>query len=334
MTNPTGPGWYDDPDDPGQLRYFDGILWTAHTTPRRTAPAPQPAPQPSAQASAQPAPQPTVPGPTPPTTPGATPGAQPPATWAPPGALPPPPGDPTAYPRGGAGPYGSGPGQHPGGPGPGQYPGGPGGYPGYPGGPAGPPGGPAPYPWQAPRVGPSTDDGVPLASYVQRVGAFLLDYLVTAVLSGIVGGWFAWQAVQPLLSRLEGLTSTSALPPVAELTGAIDRGPLVAFIAVQLLVGLFYEAFFLTRYGATPGKLLVGISVRRVGRPGVLGWDAAIRRAGFQTVLAALRNVPLLSFPALLATVLNYVWPLADARRQAGHDKVADTVVVRGRQPR
>jgi uncharacterized RDD family membrane protein YckC len=33
---PTGPGWYDDPQDPLQLRYFDGILWTAHTTPRRS----------------------------------------------------------------------------------------------------------------------------------------------------------------------------------------------------------------------------------------------------------------------------------------------------------
>lgn len=31
---PAGPGWYDDPDDPSLLRYFDGVVWSAHTTPR------------------------------------------------------------------------------------------------------------------------------------------------------------------------------------------------------------------------------------------------------------------------------------------------------------
>ncbi|MGG5259328.1 RDD family protein [Phycicoccus avicenniae] len=32
MTTPTAAGWYDDPEDAAQLRYFDGIVWTAHTT--------------------------------------------------------------------------------------------------------------------------------------------------------------------------------------------------------------------------------------------------------------------------------------------------------------
>ena len=33
---PERAGWFDDPHDSEQLRYFDGILWTDHTTPRRT----------------------------------------------------------------------------------------------------------------------------------------------------------------------------------------------------------------------------------------------------------------------------------------------------------
>lgn len=40
MTAPTTPGWYEDPEDPDQLRYFDGILWSSHTTPRVTPSAP------------------------------------------------------------------------------------------------------------------------------------------------------------------------------------------------------------------------------------------------------------------------------------------------------
>ena len=36
MSTPTAPGWYQDPEDPDQLRYFDGIVWSSHTTPRAT----------------------------------------------------------------------------------------------------------------------------------------------------------------------------------------------------------------------------------------------------------------------------------------------------------
>ena len=40
MANPQSPGWYDDPENPQQLRYFDGVVWTRHTSPRSTRPAP------------------------------------------------------------------------------------------------------------------------------------------------------------------------------------------------------------------------------------------------------------------------------------------------------
>ncbi|MGA8977848.1 MAG: DUF2510 domain-containing protein, partial [Pedococcus sp.] len=36
MTTPTRAGWFDDPEDDQQLRYFDGVVWTKHTTPRST----------------------------------------------------------------------------------------------------------------------------------------------------------------------------------------------------------------------------------------------------------------------------------------------------------
>ena len=39
MQMPTHAGWFDDPDDPTQLRYFDGVVWTSHTAPRTTRPA-------------------------------------------------------------------------------------------------------------------------------------------------------------------------------------------------------------------------------------------------------------------------------------------------------
>ena len=33
---PAGPGWYEDEHDPLLLRYFDGVVWTSNTTPRRS----------------------------------------------------------------------------------------------------------------------------------------------------------------------------------------------------------------------------------------------------------------------------------------------------------
>ena len=43
MSTPERAGWYDDPEDDSQLRYFDGIIWSDRTGPRR-APARPPAP--------------------------------------------------------------------------------------------------------------------------------------------------------------------------------------------------------------------------------------------------------------------------------------------------
>lgn len=68
MERPTSPGWYDDPENPQQLRYFDGVIWTQHTTPRST-------PRPPQQSAPQP---PTVPGAPDQTTPPMYPGQQPP----------------------------------------------------------------------------------------------------------------------------------------------------------------------------------------------------------------------------------------------------------------
>src|SRR4051812_30717449 len=34
-------GWYDDPSNPEMLRYWDGVMWSSHTTPKKSPTLPQ-----------------------------------------------------------------------------------------------------------------------------------------------------------------------------------------------------------------------------------------------------------------------------------------------------
>ncbi|KRF24303.1 RDD family protein [Phycicoccus sp. Soil803] len=303
MSTPTTPGWYDDPEDDSQLRYFDGVVWSKHTTPRSTRPATGVA-QPGQQQFPGQGHPPQYPGqggtqaPSPSPVPGQAP-AQPPATggWSAP---------PT--------------------PQPGQQ------NPQFPGSPQGG--------WNAPTYGgvqrvATTPDGQPLASYWQRVGAFILDGIIQFVLMLVLGGWFLFKGFEPVWDEL--VTAMDSGDP-----GAFDRitadnvnfGYILAFGVIAAVITFGYAVFFLSRTGATPGKAAVGISVRLRDRPGVLSVGDAAKRTSLQAGLSLLGNIPLLGNLFSLVALVDLLWPAWDERRQALHDKLARTNVVVGKQPR
>jgi uncharacterized RDD family membrane protein YckC len=72
--------------------------------------------------------------------------------------------------------------------------------------------------------------------------------------------------------------------------------------------------------GQTLGKRLVGISVRNEKTGARLSFGRALGRAYFMLLLYILWIIPI---------IVDALWPLWDAKRQALHDKVADTIVVR-----
>lgn len=277
MSTPSSPGWYENPDNPEELRYFDGILWTAHTTPLRKRPVQESAPavgSDAQQASVPQAPQQHVP-------------QQQAPQYSPPQAP--------------------------------QYP--------------------APHQHQQNPYGhPNHTAGLPgqvvLAGYGSRVLAYILDTIIIGAMSLVLGGWFLWKALEPVFERFDTAMASGDVEAMSTVIEEARLGYLAAFIGVQLLVLLAYQVLCLTRWSATPGKLTVGIHVRRLDRPGVLDFDTAVRRSGFQAVLQAIGNVPLLSLFGTIATITDLVWPLADERKQALHDKVAKTIVVRGRVQR
>ena len=302
MSTPTTPGWYDDPEDDTQLRYFDGVVWSKHTTPRSTRPAAA-APQPGQQ---------QFPGQ----------------------------GHPPQYPGQGAGQYpGQGAGQAPppsaGGwssppvPQPGQQ------NPQFPGSQQQPGWSTPPqYGWSQP-AGPTTPDGQPLASYWQRVGAFVVDFIATSLIGGIFSLPIQLQVRDELTATMDGLANgTATVSDVVDAVLKATADHVVALTLIALAVSVVYHVVFVGLFSATPGKLLLGISIRRPEAPGRVGWTIAVRRRLLQTALGVLRLSPALEILYLLGSGLDLVWPAWDKRRQALHDKVAGTVVVRGRAPR
>jgi uncharacterized RDD family membrane protein YckC len=281
---PDRAGWFDDPDEPEQLRYFDGILWTKHTTPRQTTwsrpepvaadPAPSAAPMTAAG-------QPPV---------AQTPYAQPPQN--PYGQ----PQQPPAYPPPQTGPYG--------------------------------------YP-QHRGSGPVTEDGVPLAALAARFAAWLIDSVITWTIGLLLGGWMLWRGLgnypDVVADALRaGTTDAAALAEQIQ----FEMGWISAFAVLQLAIGVLYHTIFLSRSSATPGKSLVGVSVRLVERPGVLSPADALRRSVLRPVLWLFTYTPVLSLFAMPLSLFDAVSALWDPRRQTLHDKIGRTVVVQGRQER
>lgn len=325
MSTPTSPGWYDDPQDPSLLRYFDGIVWTRHTTPRAGIAAdPQPShggtPSSTAtegesgrDAAAGEQGQPPLNPYGVPTYRGHPSQGQPPRGYPPPGQQP--------------------SGQQP----PGQQPSGQ--QPHDPWAP--PPGGRPGPPYQQPpgfqypmaHRGPATPDGVPMASYGQRVGAWFLDGLIKLVISLVLGGWAIYLAVKPQMDAAFRAAERGETVPL-DLTGRdTNLHWMAVYLVIWGVVGLAYSMFFLTRRGATPGKSALGISIRRLEHAGPLDARTAAVRYLIPFANAVLGVAPVLGTIVSLLWAVDHLLPLMQPRRQAIHDLMAGTVVVIGPQP-
>lgn len=294
MTTPATSGWYDDPEDPSYLRYFDGVVWSDHRAPKELPAAPEPEPVAPAQ-----------------------------APWGAPGA-----GGATAWGGGQQAPWGQQGQQGHGGPQPwnpqGQQQWNPHGQQQW--NPQGQqPWAQQPYaqqPWGMPQ---DSLHGRPLASWGSRVGALVLDALTAGLVFGLVTlpltMPFATAAQEYMLEVFSG--NLDAEPP------AID----VRFLAGSLLVGLLYwlyDTVCTMRWGRTLGKKIVGIRVVSVAAPERLGFGPSALRALVKHADSILGNVPIVSTLLAVFSLLDYLWPLWDKPlRQSLHDKVAKSAVLK-----
>jgi len=286
-------GWYDDPQDPSQLRYWDGVVWSNHVSPKVS---------PTVGQSTIGMPYGVIPASDRPHSPGSQ-GAQ---------------GAPSA-PRG----YDS----------PQQGQGQPGGqWPAYGQGPGAL--GQQELGYQSHMA--TTPDGAVLSGWWKRVLARILDGIIVwvVVLPLTLGPMKSAFNVfsdymQKVMSAAQAGSSTMPAQPTAALTAPIMQVSLITLVAY-----VAYEIAFLTWIGATPGKRVVGISVRLRDKAGPPPLLAVVTRTAVKEGGAIFGLVPLLGSLGSLFTLADSLWPLWDDKKQAIHDRAAATNVVVGHQPK
>jgi uncharacterized RDD family membrane protein YckC len=138
--------------------------------------------------------------------------------------------------------------------------------------------------------GPLDDHGRPLAEWWQRVVALMIDVAVLFIPSVIL----TFGAGSTLVGLVLNLALNSAY------FGLLNGG----------------------ERGQTVGKRALGIQVREATSGGPLGPERGVAR---YVVDGAATFLP----PLLLFNILDGLWPLWDPKRQAIHDKVVNTVVIK-----
>jgi uncharacterized RDD family membrane protein YckC len=183
------------------------------------------------------------------------------------------------------------------------YPAAPGGQPGYPGA-----GQQAPEGYtNIPNLGM-----VQIASYGQRFGARLLD--------GLFGGLIYFAVAAILGIGAVASTSAASNPEDAMLASA---GASILSMVVYVLVAVFWDVIWVSAKGATPGKMILGLSIvdNRYGIKPSFG--GALVRWGFTMGLGL--------FTCGLGTVLIWISPFFDntGRLRGWNDKAANTQVIK-----
>lgn len=180
----------------------------------------------------------------------------------------------------------------------------------------------------------TTPDGVPLAGWWRRVGATLIDGLILIPLYaalliplyGPVAAEFRRFIADVEASMESGSGRLPVFTPSAEIYLIFVEMSLVC-----LVFGLLWTFFWLRWKQATPGKLALGMRIRLREAPGRLSWGTIGLRWLAQSGVGLIALVPFVGSLVALYQILDPLWPLWDGRRQALHDKVAKTNVVKVR---
>jgi uncharacterized RDD family membrane protein YckC len=147
-------------------------------------------------------------------------------------------------------------------------------------------------------------------------GGFWIRF-VAVIIDGIILGAVQWMINLLVISHFVSMPGaiTPGMRPEEFL------GPFFAAMgmmwSVSLLLGCSYETFFLVQFGATPGKMALGLKVVRPDG-GPIDVGRAIGRY-FAKMLSA------------IILMIGYIMAGFDSQKRALHDMICDTRVIRVR---
>lgn len=117
----------------------------------------------------------------------------------------------------------------------------------------------------------------------------------------------------------ESTNTNTTAPPSADVTPedkvTVDEQGIRTGVVSFSLFWFVYSTFFLTDWGATPGKRLMGVRiVRSDGSP--LDWKVSLIRSLFSVISGNF-------------VMLGYIWGFFSKDRRTWHDRIAGTRAVR-----
>lgn len=181
----------------------------------------------------------------------------------------------------------------------------------------------------------TTPDGVPLAGWWQRVLALVLDSIIVGIVGALIALPWIREVVDVYRDWFDEVLSTAESGSSSSIdTAQLQRdvaGPMAIIGLINLALGFAYHVGFLMWKQATPGKLVLGLRVRLRETPGPMSLPTVLLRWVGQFGIGVLTLVPYAATLGSLYSLLDYLWPLWDDKKQAIHDKIAKTNVVRVR---
>jgi uncharacterized RDD family membrane protein YckC len=171
--------------------------------------------------------------------------------------------------------------------------------------PASYPGGPAyPYPASPVAAGPA------LASYGQRLGGWLIDWVILLAVS---------VPISVLTHSFHYVHDAGSFNGSSFNNTSFDWGFPGALLA-PLIIVLYGTLMCGSTRGQTVGMMATGTRAVKATTGTPIGYASALGRALFEELLAAVFFLP---------WILDMLFPLWDGKKQTLHDKVSGTIVVR-----